>query len=412
MKVMKHATGISILMLLLLAIPNAWAWDADSALSLGAFGTVGAAYGSKRDVEYRRSIDQRKGVVGDEVTLGLDTVFGAQVNAALGDHAEAVVQAVSRQDVDGSWDPKISWAYLRYSPNEDLDLRVGRLGLDLLLFSDSRLVGYSYLPIRPAPEVLGLISIQELEGGDLQWRQRLGNGVTTLKLYAGTSRGQFSRNGMVFDQAKANFGAIVGEYAIDGLQLRAWLGRAHLLDNGAVEPLLTAFRGTGTAYGRALADQLQLRGVDYDYAAVAGAYTNGPFQLQSALVRMGTKEDKLALPTFQGAFLIAGYRTGNLTPYFTYTWANSKPHEMLTDNSGSRVSAALARTAQMVVDGVQVSQRTLGLGLRYDIAPNVDLKFQIDRVDAGKTRLVQDLAHPNQSPGEFSVFGIALDFVF
>lgn len=409
---MMRCAGILLLMLLLLAIPTARAWDADSSLTLSGFGTVGAASVSKRDIEYRRSINQHEGVVGSKTNYGLDTVLGAQVNAELGVRAEAVVQAVTRQNVGGDWDPRITWAYLRYSPNEDLDLRVGRLGLDLLLFSDSRLVGYSYLPIRPAPEVMGLSSIDYIDGADLQWRHRLGNGVTTLKLYAGTSRGQFSRDGRVLDQAKANFGAIVGEYAIGGLQLRAWLGRAHLLDDGSLESVLALFRSTGTGYGRALADQLQLRGVDYDYTAVAGAYTNGPFQLQAALARMGTNEDKLALPTLQGAFLIAGYRSGSLTPYVTYAWAHGTPHEMLTDNSGSAVSRALAKGAQIVANAVEVDQRTLGLGLRYDLAPNVDVKCQIDRVQAGRTRLVQDRANPGQAPGDFTLFSVALDFVF
>lgn len=344
---MTRSTGILVLVLWLLAMSTARAWDVDSSLSLGGFGTVSAASVSKRDIEYRRTIDQREGAVGGKVYYGLDTVFGAQVNASLGDRAEAVVQAVTRQNVDGSWDPKVTWAYLRYSPNEEIDLRVGRLGLDLMLFSDSRYIGYSYLPIRPAPEVLGLVSIRELEGADLQWRSRLGDGIATFKLYAGTSQGQFSSNGMVRDQAKASFGAIVGEYANGGLQLRAWLGRAHLLDNGSLEPVLALYRGTGTAYGRALANQLQLRDVDYNYASVAGAYSNGPFQLQAALVRMGTDEDKLALPTLQGAFLIAGYRSGALTPYVSYAWAQSKPHEMLSDNSGSPLSRALAKAPRM-----------------------------------------------------------------
>lgn len=65
-----------------------------------------------------------------------------------------------------------------------------------------------------------------------------------------------------------------------------------------------------------------------------------------------------------------------------------------------------------MVDAVQVDQRTLGLGVRYDFAPNVDLKCQLDWVQAGKTRLVQDQARPNQAPGDFALFSVALDFVF
>jgi hypothetical protein len=401
------------LMLMVLAVPAAWAWDADSPLALSGFGTVGAASVSKRDIEYRRSIDQSEGVVGGQTSVALDTVFGAQVNAVLGDRAEAVIQAVSRQGPEGDWNPRVTWAYLRYSPNDDLDLRIGRLGLDLLLFSDTRLVGYSYLPIRPVPEVMGLSSVDYIDGADLEMRRRLGDGIATLKLYAAVSRGQFSRDGMAVDQARANFGAIVGGYAIGGLQLRVWLGRAQLVDDGGLSPLLAAFRSAGTAYARALAKQLQLKGVNYNYAAVAGMYSDGPFQLQSGLVRVGPNKDNPILPDLSGAYLIAGYRQGSLTPYFTYAWAHGTPHKLVTDSSGAPLSAALAKIAQSnAVDGVQIDQRTLGFGLRYDVAQNVDLKCQLDWVKAGNTRLVQDRAHPGQAPGNFMVFSATLDFVF
>ncbi|MBL8471477.1 MAG: hypothetical protein JNM98_06750 [Rhodocyclaceae bacterium] len=384
----------------------------DGMLHFSSFGTLGAAYHRADSIEYRRSIDQSDGAMGGKVNYDIDSLIGVQLNANFGQGVEGVVQAVSRQQPENNWNPKTSWAFLRYAPNESWEFRVGRVGLDLLLFSETRNIGYSYLPIRPAPEVVGLSSIDHLDGFDLRLRQPVGTGIASLKFYAGTSQGKFY-NGGLREQAKAKFAALVGEYALDDLILRAWLGSARLRDNGALEPIFVFLRGTGSPYGAALADQMQLQDETYRYAALAGTYNHGPFQFQAAVTRMGVREDNPVLPILHGAYFVAGYRVGEFTPYIAYARAKSDRREVAADLSGSPQGAFLKNfVTSLTINSVQVDQHTLTLGLRYDISSGLDVKFQLDNVRAGRTRLVRNLADTTLDPRPFNMLSVALDFAF
>ncbi|MBL8484853.1 MAG: hypothetical protein JNJ60_21840, partial [Rhodocyclaceae bacterium] len=190
----------------LCALVAAPAVGGDGKLQFSSFGTVGAAYHSADSIEYRRSIDQSDGAMGGKVNYDIDSLIGVQLNANFGHAVEGVLQAVSRQQPENNWNPQTTWAFLRHAPNESWEFRVGRVGLDLLLFSETRNIGYSYLPIRPAPEVVGLSSIDHLDGFDVSFHRPVGSGVASLKFYAGTSQGKFY-NGGVRAQAKAKFAA-------------------------------------------------------------------------------------------------------------------------------------------------------------------------------------------------------------
>ncbi|MBL8484207.1 MAG: hypothetical protein JNJ60_18565, partial [Rhodocyclaceae bacterium] len=251
-----------------------------------------------------------------------------------------------------------------------------------------------------------------LDGFDVSFHRPVGSGVASLKFYAGTSQGKFY-NGGVRAQAKAKFAALVGEYAIDDFIVRAWIGSARLRDNGALEPVFAFLRGMGTSYASALADQLQLNGETYRYASLAGTYNHGPIQLQTAITRMGVREDNPILPILYGAYIIAGYRMREFTPYAGYARAKSNRRDVAADPSGSVAGRNLARfITALTIEPVQVDQSTLTVGVRYDISPGLDVKLQLDSVRAGRTRLVRDLSDRTATARPFTMLSVALDFAF
>src|SRR5690606_22134688 len=124
---------------------------------LRGFGTTAATYVESDGVEYRRHAGQAYGVADGEVDLGTDSIGGLQLNVRLAPTVDMVVQGISRLRADGDWDPHLSQAFVRWSPDESLVLRAGRVGYDIYLLAESRQVGYSYVPLRPTPEFYGLV---------------------------------------------------------------------------------------------------------------------------------------------------------------------------------------------------------------------------------------------------------------
>ena len=121
---------------------------ADQALVVRGFGTAGYAQSSNSRGEFLRDLSQPNGVASNGSLL-IDSILGLQINYRANDSTELAAQAVSHQRYDGTFTPELTWAFAKYDPNPRISFRLGRIGTEFLMQSDSRMVGYSYLSVRP-----------------------------------------------------------------------------------------------------------------------------------------------------------------------------------------------------------------------------------------------------------------------
>ena len=105
----------------LLLLPSAFAETSDE-FTLQGFGTAGMARTTTRDVEFVRDLSQPRGI-SDSWSLQNDSVIGVQGVWRINPQLEAVVQAMSRYSYNGSFNPELSWAYVKYEPTPNLSLR-------------------------------------------------------------------------------------------------------------------------------------------------------------------------------------------------------------------------------------------------------------------------------------------------
>ncbi|MCK5881831.1 MAG: hypothetical protein KAG18_08140, partial [Sinobacterium sp.] len=88
----------------------------------------------------------------DETCYNCDTVWGIQLDYQPLDSVRLSAQVVKRPE--DPWDkPEVEWAYVGYSPIDDLEIRVGKLRLPLFLMSEYYYVGNAYPWVRPVPEL-------------------------------------------------------------------------------------------------------------------------------------------------------------------------------------------------------------------------------------------------------------------
>ena len=179
---MKSARAAAFGWILALAAAPAPALD----WSFKAFGTLAAIGTDNDNIGFRRDYTQDYGA-NSHWGLGTDSRLGLQLDADFSREFHAAVQWVARNHAGNFIEQNLEWAFLRWRPRDDLDLRLGRLGFDAFLLSDYRNVGYAYPWMRPPSDFYGPLFTYHFDGADLARRFSLGEGYLTLKAYAGHS---------------------------------------------------------------------------------------------------------------------------------------------------------------------------------------------------------------------------------
>ena len=160
-----HVRAISLSLALLLATPfAATAQDADSMFSFSGFGTVGAVHNSEDQADFATDFGPDGAGHSDSWSANPDSRLGLQLDARFTERFSAVVQVLSEYDYEGSHEPDLTLAHVKYAFSPALSVRVGRLVAPTFMLSDYRKVGYAMPWLRPPVEVYN--NYIEIDGGE------------------------------------------------------------------------------------------------------------------------------------------------------------------------------------------------------------------------------------------------------
>lgn len=376
----------------------------DDRVTLRGFGTLGLTHNSSDEAGYIRDISQPDGPAGTW-SAHVDTRLGLQLDWRINDQLTAVVQGRSRYNYEGRYQPELSWAFLRYAPDPAVQLRLGRIGLDTYMLSDSRDVGYSYLWARPPVDYYGYRYLSHIDGGDITLIRPVGQGLLWGKLYAGVADEKVPSalgDGAVFDAGGST--VIGGHINYEWDNWRVQLGTTkvkHQLEasDEYMRDLsdLELYCAVSPECDPALPEYIRSTFDSHNIyiTSVGVAYDRGPLQVQamlSHLDRTGNETD------VDAAFISVGYRIKSVTPYVTL--------------SGSRTDGFAYRDIGVELDGEGgLTQQTLAVGARYDLAKNLALKTQLDYLNADQSGLLARNIAPDWD-GKAMIFSINLDFIF
>ena len=389
-----------------LAAADGW----DPSFSWGGFGTLGATYHSDPNLVFRRDITQPRGTNADEITFDTDSVFGLQGQVSFGPTLRVLAQVVSKLSPEGDWRPQASRAFLAYTPDQALEFRAGRIGFDAYPLAESPNVGYSYLPIRPAPEFFGLFNAEEFDGGDFRARRYWAGGVVTLRGFAGHTAGD---NAPTLDTrvpvGTDNLGGQL-DWARGPLLLRFALARVRVDHLADLSHIIGALRATGYPQAEAIADRFSSQSNVSHGVQFGIAYDGRPFQAQLLYTHIHTSMG--VGPRVDDGLLTLGYRIGRFTPYFLC--AVVRPYDDLPPTGLPEPPFdSLNDAVETLQASGQANQKSFSWGVRYDLSSHFDLKAQIDSISVHQSPLVFDHGIPTSlQPAHVTVFGVALDFVF
>jgi hypothetical protein len=383
-------------------------------LKLRGFGTFGIARSTSDQAEFVRDLSQPRGI-SNQWSGRIDSALGVQANWQATPALELVGQVVSRYQYDESRTPEVMSAFAKWEPDPRWALRVGRLGADFLMAADSRLVGYSYLPVRPSADFFGPLFFSYFDGADASVTLPLGGGLVRAKAYAGNTAEMNSTASLVWDSSQSALSGLVLDYFNGPWQLRASAARIRLSNDLPFGPLPGGLRAAGLALGKpsalAVADAIAVGGTTSQFTSVGAVYDDGPFQVQGMLNAI--HHETSAFQNSTAGYLLAGYRLGAVTPFAGISWWQSRVKPLSTGlPNASADLIALNEGVDMVILNSGSKQTTYTLGMRWDVKPKVALKAQWDAVRGTARSLFPYRGEQPGWDGSTNVFSLALDFVF
>jgi hypothetical protein len=331
------------------------------------FGTAGVVHSSTDQADFTTNYMQPSGAGFTHAwSVTPDSKLGVQLAGSYMERLSAVVQVVSQYRSDGTYEPSVEWANLKYQITPDADIRVGRIALPTFMYSDSVNVGYALPYVRIPMEIYLQLPITNSDGIDGSYRIHLGDTTTTVQAFGG----QF-KSGVP--------GGHLNAYGLRGISTT--------LEEDAVTvhlsyQVLHYYIIQGNVTSKADPQSVLSLGASYDPGKwyVLGEWLRSPDE---------------AFGLVYGGYLFGGYRIDELTAYIGYA-------RTYTGRSGSLDLPSV------------MNQRTNTLGLRWDITRHIDAKVQLDHtvLHGGL-----DSSFINQQPGfnptgNINVLSVAVDFTW
>ena len=364
--------------------------------SVSGFGTAGLTITDTADAEFIRG-GQPTGAdnTGD---VGVDSLAGIQATVHLNDMISGTTQVMLRRDREKAFETDVPLAFIKAELNKSFAVRVGRLPLPAFMVSDFRQVGFANTWIRPPVEVYGQVPLDSVDGLDV--------------LYSGDA-GPVSFNGQGFygrtdvtvgtnEASVRHFWGVNASATVGPLTLRAGRVQSKLTIVSPADALIAGVRQAGFT---ALADELAAVDKKTTFTGFGAVLDWRNFIVQAEATK--SKVGGFIADT-SGRYVLAGYRVGKFTPYAIYSEREVDSAETSTVIPAVGPLIPLAAGVNAIIAGAE--QNTTAVGLRWDAADSVAVKFQYDYVDPRGAGLFANVKPAFDGP--VNVFGIAVDVVF
>jgi hypothetical protein len=397
-------------------------------LTVSGFGTAAAAFSTEHQADFVGSLVQPNGAGHSaDPSGGPDSRLGVQGQADFGERISSIVQVVAQHQYDNGYAPRLEWANVKFKLRPDLSVRLGRTELPVFMLSDSRLVGYADLALRPPVELYSSEPLTRNDGIDLTWRLNFEDAVVTLQALAGHSTARFPDDLRV--TASRTRGANLA-FESGALTLRLHYTSSRIdLHSASIDSLMQGYQQLGAALSAVpglqsagaraagLAKTYDPVDVGISFLTVGVAYDPGRWVITA---EWATDVNPTVFFDRKAWYATIGRRFGNWTPYLTRAAIRSGSPE--AGVSGvlpaqlplASAAAALDAGLDRFLDTLAPTQNSVSFGVRWDFARNFDLKLQYDWIRLGGDSagaLVNP--QPGFRPGStVGLVGVGVDFVF
>ena len=358
--------------------------------SFSGYGTLGYSHENKDDLNFVRDLGQKATSPRNSTWLP-DSRIGLQAAYRFSPQTDAVVQVVARDKDGATLGNSIEWAYLSHRPGEDLNLRFGRVGIDVFLLSDYRNLGYAQTTVRPNWDYYGFMPIYSLDGLDATYSLNTAAGRWSFKSQFGRSQADVPViSGDTYDFVVNNFFDVTVTHESGPWRFKAGYATMKVANEAPLAALSGPLAGIAMAgvpgvsnEAADLLDEMTFKGGRVDYLALGASYDDGTWLAQAEVSKISG--DRQIYPQGTAAYLNIGRRFGNFTPYASVSGFRAAKSAAAAQNDWAAILAdpaagVLQDTAIGVINSTRIDQHTYSLGIRWDVHTQAALKLQWDHI--------------------------------
>jgi hypothetical protein len=380
-------------------------------VSFSGFGTLAAVRTDTDAGRYQTSVLQPGGAA-TSWDVRPDSLLAGQVNARFTRDLAAVAQLVANRRAQDDFAPHVEWAFARYSVTPALDARAGIMAVPIFMLSDSRLVGISFPWVRPPTALYSQAPITNFRGGELLYRNTVGDLAVTLQPYAGKAPTDVPVTAGVVRVQLDNMLGLAASAEWQSWTVRASYFRCDITyPNATVLGYVSDLRSAAPSLPGAsqLADELDPTGKRLTFVSAGASYDAGPVFFQAEYGRRRSRS--LVLSQTRSWYGTLGYRFGNVMPHVTVarTLVDSRSSQDVVPSSGS--FAALGAGLDAMLASQDVAQQAVAIGVRWQFLRNADLKLQWDHVKLPGGAVGNFHASPGFADS-VNVYSAGIDVVF
>ncbi|HEX5356829.1 MAG TPA: hypothetical protein VFW93_11465 [Aquabacterium sp.] len=378
---------------------------------------------STNDVDF--NYPGQGGGAGTTPSMSPDSKLAVQGSYKFTPTFSGTAQIMTRYDANSQYVPTVDWLFAKWQVTPALTVRGGRLVAPNFMISDFRNVGYANTTVRPNLDVYGQVPVDQLEGGDVTFQHVLGSTTINATFFAGDANADYTSafrkgalsiapssfqlkktkginitaemdNGLTLRGGYSRSKININSDSIDRLQLSATCLRAISAGSdpcAAVAPfpagsisggLAAVLNDMGSQIATA-ANGLAVQNGNVSFTGFGFSYDQDNWIVSGEYTKR--RSDNFVADT-TGWYGLVGYRVAKFTPYvglsrLTVNSANVSftPVTPLAVNGvTTSVQTSANSGLQGYLDVQKLAQRTITVGTRWDVMPNVALKAQWDQV--------------------------------
>lgn len=340
-------------------------------------------------VEADKDVDHTAAGFEDEINFSANTKFGVQFDYTVTDSVDAVLQMTAKGYESRNFEQSAEWGFLRYQLDDQWMFRVGRMRAPTYMYSESSDVGFSY-PWARLPLEAYLLGFENYSGLNANYALHTGGWMHEIQAYVG-SNNQETHQATVRTRQQA------------GLALTSTLGAWTL-----------RIAHTGVGEVSISSPSIEEAGIEVDYDSLGMRFDNGKWLVSTEVVAYEPRDAAPILGHTSGYFMF-GRHIGKWMPYLSYGVLTSTDDqedkavdyytdairtalvENITDAASEALlvaefDAVLAGNKTALMEGrtltaigfpvaipgqfVRADMRSVTLGVRYDVFPNVAIKAE------------------------------------
>lgn len=393
----------ALMLILPMSISLAYAADVDGTnygeVNVSGFGTFGYARINTNDAEFIRP-NQERGA-GKTFKNGIDSNLGIQATSQLAEKLSVVGQILVRKDATDEFGAELAWAFAKYKINDNLSVRLGRIGLPAYMISDYRNVGFANTMIRPPSEVYSQVPFNHIDGIDATYSTNVGDIFVTGQLALGRAKAEVAGFGDIkaTDEVALNISA---EYGPLTLRVGRVSADINMTEATALNGLLATLKTVGL---NNVANELSVVDKKGTFTSVGATFDHKNYLVQAEYAKRKTNS---FISDTSSWYVMGGYRMGNFLPYVSHgSLKQDSEHNSTIPAVGQLLPLAYGVRTVLSQD----EQTSNTIGIRWDFKKSAALKVQIDQIKPRNGQMI--LA--NIKPGfnnSVTAISAAVDFVF